>query len=154
MINGAIENVTRLRDGSVQLNGWARHVSPDDTRPVEWFTLIGRNDAAISVTEREIGGTPGCGFRLVLPSAEDLAALYWGGLSLQAQAGDEILALRFWERIEEIREWNEGNRDFLASRLHVPGIVAATLGILRLAEQVFVSWVSFTHSMASLADGT
>ena len=101
MINGAIESVFRRKDGSVQLHGWARHVSPNSAWPVERFTLMGRHDAAISVTERQIGGTPGCGFELLLPSAEDLAALYWGGLSLQVQAKGEILTLRFWDRIEE-----------------------------------------------------
>ena len=129
MINGAVERVTQLNDGSVLLNGWARHVSPDGARPVESFTFFGRDDVTISVTEREIDGVPGCGFRLLLPSAEELAALWWGGLSLHAQAGVEVRALRFWERIEE--SVLEIIMVHLAARLHGKADAAA----LRDAQQ-------------------
>ncbi len=74
---------------------------PTPARPVDGFTLVGGDDAAISVTERDIAGTPGCGFKLLLSSAEELAALRWGGLSLRAWAGDEVRVLAFWDRIKE-----------------------------------------------------
>ena len=101
MINGAIDAVSRSADGNVLLSGWARHVSSDAGRPVDGFTLVGGDDAAISVTERDIAGTPGCGFKLLLSSAEELAALRWGGLSLRAWAGDEVRVLAFWDRLKE-----------------------------------------------------
>ncbi|CAH2603059.1 conserved protein of unknown function [Rhodovastum atsumiense] len=100
MIHGAID-YAGMNGRSVTLSGWARHVGSEGARPVDKFTLAGRDDIAINTTDRDINGTPGCGFRLVLPSVEDLAALWWGGLSLNAEAAGEVLTLRFWDRREE-----------------------------------------------------
>ena len=101
MITGAIDYFGLRNDGHIEASGWARHWESDIGRPVERLSLLNAPDIDIIRTDRVMENTAGCGFRFVLPSADALAALYWGGMSLQAEAKGETLVVPIWERIAE-----------------------------------------------------
>jgi hypothetical protein len=102
LIQGAIDYVVRLDDGRIKLGGWAMCSSGSSHRAADDFVLIGRNEYTVAIVARpDIKEVDCCGFDLIMASAADLAALYWGGITLQARVDDETLNLRFWDRIED-----------------------------------------------------
>jgi hypothetical protein len=100
-ILGAIDYVARLDDGRIKLGGWAMCSGGSSHRAADDFVLTGRNEYTVVVIARpDIKEADDCGFDLTIASVADLAALYWGGITLQARVDDEILDLRFWDRVE------------------------------------------------------
>lgn len=99
MITGAIDYAGWLPGGRIAVSGWASVQDPDARRPTDEFRLVNRSAVSVSITDRSIEGVSGCGFEFALASADDLAALYWGGCVLYAHAGGDVQAIYFWEGI-------------------------------------------------------